>query len=116
MIAAPEKAETALLWSMMSGHTLDRIRPVADYTPIIERMFPGVIYYGNSGFYQVMRELACPAIKQTFKELAACSTVEAAIEKFGTEMPVPVIKSSKAYEWHTDPKWREDFNKQLNLG
>jgi len=102
------KADVDLVWYMARvGLTPDKEvvapqRKIADYMPILEKMFPGINYYSISGFSQVMKEVAMPCVAKTNPDLAACATSAE-------------IKPSAGYEWQDNYSWRESVAAQVGL-
>jgi len=115
------KADVDLVWYMARvGLTPDKEvvapqRKIADYMPILEKMFPGINYYSISGFSQVMKEVAMPCVAKTNPDLAACATSAEAEQRFGKTVDIAEIKPSAGYEWQDNYSWRESVAAQVGL-
>lgn len=102
----------AMAWSLITGTehpALDLSEfKIENLKPIVGILFPGANYYSTTGFSQIMRSHAMPALKKLFPEIVELSsdqiTQEETVEIAGPFLP------SKGYEWQDSKKWQKKFD------
>lgn len=102
-----------VLWSFIKEiehPSLERMEDlkIANLTPILEELFPGINYYSIHGFNRVMNEYGIPAINKLFPEIKDLEHHQ--IKKDDViDINKPFLPS-KGYEWQTDPSWKIKFD------
>jgi len=97
----------AQIWSAIHCKNHPQIpkdkRTIDNYMPIIEELFPGIVYYSVSGFNQVMRDYVQPTLSKLFPDLSERPSDKVSRDKI---VNVETFLPSNGYEHLENPKWK----------
>ncbi|MAH07030.1 hypothetical protein CMI38_02140 [Candidatus Pacearchaeota archaeon] len=97
----------AQVWSVVHGNNHPSLqgdeRSISGYIPLVEELFPGINYFSTTGFNQVIRDYAQPALKKLFPEMVDKPADEVSRDR---TVNVDAFLPSDGYEHSDNPEWK----------
>lgn len=104
----------ALLWSLINSKTHPSLNKkeltIESALSLIDALFPGLNFFSMSGFAEVMRGCAVPALKKRFPELKSMRAQDVGEDE---KAEVSKFLPSKRYQWQDSKRWQRKFQKLL---
>lgn len=111
------KCKTMILWWLANNKEHPQLekgdKQIEALMPLVSTMFPGINYYGLSGFNSTMIDCVIPALKSRFPELLT-TPADAITADMTTE--VSEVLPCTGYEWQTGAVWQSKFKDVLAQG